>query len=303
MARHVTNADFRLLQVFKTVVEAGGFAAAQLLLNVSQPALSIQMSQLEERLGVRLCQRGRAGFRLTEEGQQVYESSVRLLNAAAEFGAQLEAMQGRLVGELHLGIVDSVATNPDFRLSETIALFKRRGGAVQLALHVAPPPEIERAVLDGRYHFGIGHFPTRIGALAYRFLFREEHRLYVGRDHPLFAARGRAGLARIREQEHVVRGYATARPAPPEAGVNATATANNMEAILILILSGSFVGHLPAHFAGPWVKRKLLRAIPSPQSVFHTDFEVITRKEAAATLAMRAFLQDLAESFAPARAS
>lgn len=303
MPRGITNPDFRLLKMFKTVVEAGGFAPAQLLLNVSQPALSVQMSQLESRLGVRLCQRGRAGFRLTEEGRRVYESTLRLLNAAGEFGEQLEAMQGRLVGELHLGIVDSVATNADFHLSAAIARFKRRDGAVRLALHVAPPPELERAVLDGRYHIAIGHFPTHVGSLQYRHLLREEHRLYVGRDHALFRAERDGSLARIRELEHVVRGYATTRPAPPEASVNATATANNMEAILVLILSGSFAGHLPAHFAEPWVKRRMLRPIASPQFLFHTDFDVISRKDATPTLATRVFLEDIAAAFAAAEAA
>lgn len=303
MKRGITDPDFRLLKMFRTVVEAGGFAPAQLQLNLSQPALSLQMSQLESRLGVRLCQRGRAGFRLTEEGRRVYESSLRLLNAAGEFGEQLEAMQGRLVGELHLGIVDSIATNADFRLPEAIARFKRRESAVRLALHVAPPPELERAVLDGRYHIAIGHFPTRVGSLQYRHLLREEHRLYVGRDHPLFRAGRDGGLARVRELEHVVRGYATTRPAPPEASVNATATANNMEAILVLILSGSFVGHLPAHFAEPWVKRRLLRPIASPQFQFHTDFDVISRKDATPTLATRVFLEDIEAAFAAADAA
>ena len=303
MKRGISDPDFRLLKMFKTVVETGGFAPAQAQLNLSQPALSLQMGQLESRLGVRLCQRGRAGFRLTEEGRRVYESTLRLLNAAGEFGEQLEALQGRLVGGLHLGIVDSVATNPDFRLAEAIQRFKQRDGAVRLALHVAPPPELERAVLDGRYHLAIGHFPTRVGSLQYRHLLREAHQLYVGRHHPLFrSGRGAAG-ARIRELEHVVRGYATTRPAPPEAAVNATATADNMEAILVLILSGSFVGHLPVHFAEPWVKRRMLRAIPSPQFRFHTDFDLISRKDAMPTLATRTFLADITSAFATAEAA
>jgi DNA-binding transcriptional LysR family regulator len=153
-------------------------------------------------------------------------------------------------------------------------------------------------VLDGRYHIAIGHFPTRVGSLQYRHLLREEHRLYVGRDHPLFDAERDGGLARIRELEHVVRGYATTRPAPSEASVNATATANNMEAILVLILSGSFAGHLPMHFAEPWVKRRMLRPIASSQALFHTDFDVISRKDATPTLATRVFLEDIAAAFA-----
>lgn len=298
MAIKVNNVDLRLLQVFRTIVEAGGFSPAQLLLNVSQPTLSIQMRQLESRLGVRLCQRGRAGFRLTEEGHQVYQASVRLLGALKEFGAGLEALQGRLVGELQIGTVDSVVTNPDFRLSQAVARFKQRGGDVHLTMHVAPPQEIERAVLDGRYQVGIGTFPTRIAGIDYRFLFEEQHRLYAGHDHPLFHRRRPIrDAAGVKRQEHVVRGYATARPATPEVGVNATATAYNMEAMVLLILSGHFLGYLPVHFARSWVQQDLLRPAPGPQFTFASTFEIITRKNSLHSPACRTFLEDLDASF------
>jgi DNA-binding transcriptional LysR family regulator len=298
MAIKLNNVDLRLLQVFRTIVEAGGFSPAQLLLNVSQPTLSIQMGQLESRLGVRLCQRGRAGFRLTEEGHQVYQASLRLLGALKEFGAGLEAMQGRLVGELQLGIVDSVATNPDFRLSQAIAQFKRRGGDVRLTVHVAPPQEIERAVLDGRNQIGIGTFPARIAGIDYRFLFNEQHQLYAGRDHPFFSRRRpMRDAAAVKRQEHVVRGYATARPATPEVGVNATATAYNMEAMVLLILSGHFLGYLPTHFARGWMERDLLRPVPGPQFTFASRFEIITRKNSPHSAACRAFLKDIDAAF------
>ena len=58
--------DLRLLQIFTVIVDCGGFSAAQVRLGMSQSTISGKMSDLETRLGVRLCQRGRSGFRLTE---------------------------------------------------------------------------------------------------------------------------------------------------------------------------------------------------------------------------------------------
>lgn len=304
MARRLGNVDLRLLQVFRTVVESGGFSPAQLVLNVSQPTLSIQMRQLESQLGVRLCQRGRAGFRLTEEGLNVYRASQRLMGAVGEFGAELEAMQGRLVGELQIGTVDSVATNRDFRLSEAIARFKRRDAEVHLTLHVAPPQEIERAVLDGRYHLGIGAFPTRVAGLDYRYLFTEQHRLFAGRGHPLFRrTRSPPRAEPVKRMEHVVRGYATARPAAAERGVNATATAFNMEAMILLILSGRFLGYLPIHVARGWEEQDMLRPVRGPHFGFASAFEVITRKASPRSAACRAFLEDLEAAFLKGSAS
>src|SRR5450432_1060626 len=67
MLANLSEGDIRLLRVFAKVVEAGGFSAAQIELNVSQSTISTHMTALEQRLRVRLCERGRSGFRLTEK--------------------------------------------------------------------------------------------------------------------------------------------------------------------------------------------------------------------------------------------
>ncbi|HLB81274.1 MAG TPA: LysR family transcriptional regulator, partial [Dongiaceae bacterium] len=65
MTPKLNDIDVKLLRVFAAIVEAGGFAAAQAQLNVSPSRISTQIADLEARLGMRLCQRGRVGFRLT----------------------------------------------------------------------------------------------------------------------------------------------------------------------------------------------------------------------------------------------
>ena len=57
---NMSQVDIRLLNVFLTVVDCGGFTPAQIALNVSQSTLSSHMSALEARLDMRLCERGRA---------------------------------------------------------------------------------------------------------------------------------------------------------------------------------------------------------------------------------------------------
>ncbi|MGH8844684.1 MAG: helix-turn-helix domain-containing protein, partial [Advenella sp.] len=58
----VTDFDLRLLRVFRTVAKMGSFTAAESALGITRSAISLHMSDLEKRLGMRLCQRGRAGF-------------------------------------------------------------------------------------------------------------------------------------------------------------------------------------------------------------------------------------------------
>jgi hypothetical protein len=75
----LTDMDLRLLRVFKSVVECGGMAAAELELNIGTSTVSRHVKDLETRLGLVLCRRGRAGFALTAEGQQIYDETLRLL--------------------------------------------------------------------------------------------------------------------------------------------------------------------------------------------------------------------------------
>lgn len=292
MIATLNSADLRLLQVFKAVVECGGFSAAQIELNVSQSTISTQMADLETRLGARLCQRGRAGFNLTEDGRLVYEASQRLFRSLDAFAAEVGEMRGRLVGDLHLATIDNVISNRDCPLHEAVTLFKRRAGAVRLTLHVGPPLEIERAVLDGRYHVGIGTFPSHAPGLAYRALFRERMSLYCGRDHPLFG-RDDADLTltEIGAAEYARRGYATASRIAALTPRNVSATAFNMEAIAVMVLSGRFIGHLPDHYAARWVGQGSMRALKPERLSFDSPFEIVVRKGPPRTAAADIFLE------------
>ena len=156
--------DLKLLRVFAAVVEHGGFGPAQAVLNISLSRLSSMIAELERRLGVRLCHRGRVGFRLTDKGAQVYQSSLKLMNSLEGFRAEVGALRGRLVGTLSIGMVDNIVSNPECRLSDVISRFCERDQEVRVSLHIDAPPELEQRVMDGRLDLVIGafhHAPAR----------------------------------------------------------------------------------------------------------------------------------------------
>ncbi|MBM3573763.1 MAG: LysR family transcriptional regulator, partial [Alphaproteobacteria bacterium] len=102
------------------MTEAGGFSAAQIVLNVSQSTISTQMADLETRLGFNLCRRGRAGFALTEDGRAVYEAAKEFFRSCDKFVAQINARRGTLSGELRIATADSLVANPDFPFERII---------------------------------------------------------------------------------------------------------------------------------------------------------------------------------------
>lgn len=294
MLRKIEESDVRLLRLFATIVEAGGFTAAQTQLNISQSRISTMMAELEARLGMRLCQRGRVGFRLTDKGKAVYEASRRVFAGLEEFRAEVGALRGRLVGELTVGVVDNTLTNPDCHLVDAISRFSARPNDVQLSIHIAGPTELEQAVLQGRMQVAIGAFHHHAAGLAYERLFMEEQTLYCGRGHPLFNCDPEAiTLKDVTTADYADRGYMEGAKSARPIGFSAKATAHHMEALALLVLSGAFIAYLPTHYAAPWVERGQMRPLLARELAYHSLFELTIRRGAHRTLVLRTFLEDL----------
>src|SRR5438874_704146 len=97
----LSDMDLRLLRVFRRVVECGGISAAELELNIGTSTISRHMKDLETRLGLTLCRRGRGGFSLTPEGQKVYEETLTMLAALDQFRTSIDNVHSRMGGELN----------------------------------------------------------------------------------------------------------------------------------------------------------------------------------------------------------
>ena len=296
MTTHVGQSDLRLLRVFSTVVECGGFTPAQVAMNVSQSTISSHMATLEARLDMRLCERGRGGFRITQNGQRVYEAAQRLFRSIDSFGSEVDALRGRMSGELHIGAVDNAVTNPDFALPQAIARFELRHGDVQISLHISTPAEIERAVVEGRYDIGIGGYTRQISAIEYTPLIAESQRLYCSSRHPLFSAAA-IKLGDLARHKFVKRPYVPDGHIPRAEALNAAAIAENMEAIAVLILSGEFIGFLPEHYAARWVASGEMTAVLPQRMRYESQLELIMRKTVPQTLAAQYLRADLLEAF------
>ena len=169
-----TAASVRQLKIFIAVVENGGFSAAQATLNTSAATISVQMKELEYQLGMTLCQRGRMGFKLTERGQQTYEATRNLLAAFDNFNLAIANIRDELVGEVRIGMQDNLATNNNFKLSDTVARFNSKENEVVFNIEEALATEQETRTLEGRYNLAIGIFHHRISGLDYTTLFSED---------------------------------------------------------------------------------------------------------------------------------
>lgn len=290
MATAIGDPEIRLLRVFVTVARFQGLAAAQHELNLSLPTISAHIARLEERVGVRLCERGRRGFSLTEEGRRVVELSQGLLGAVEDFASEVDALKDRLTGSLRIAIIDNIANNPACALPQTLAELERRCDAVDVHVEVVAPNQLESAISEERFHLGIGPAMKQLPSLSYQPLFTEEQRLYCSPGHPLFdrpaAEITERDLAACRYAAHlfpIPRFHACGQPLPE------AAKSQYMESIAMLVRSGGYIGFLPVHYAQGWVRAGELRALRTDAYRYTNSFHAITRTHRQTTRVMALF--------------
>lgn len=283
------DVDLRLLRVFVTIVHCNGFSAAQDSLGMSQATISTHMRHLEERLRVRLCERGRAGFFLTDEGRQVHAACLDLFGSLDRFQTAMGDMVGELSGQLCFGTVDAMVTNPTLNLDRAIAAFRRLAPRVTLEFNVAAPQILSQGLLSGAYQVVLMPAPERPTNMRAQSLFLETQKLYCGRLHPLFEVPDAALTPELlARQPFAGRTY---MQRVPLCGVDFDwqAATPHMEGTLILLLSGAYIGFLPEHYATAAVESGRLRALAPDRMSFEDLFQIVYARQspsrAAQTLA------------------
>ncbi len=296
----LSDMDIRLLRVFKSVAECGGMAAAELELNIGISTVSRHIKDLETRLGLTLCRRGRAGFALTSEGQQIYAETLRLLAGVEAFRSSVDEIHKRMGGQLNIAVFDKTASNPQAHIGQAIALFAALAPEVSLHLHVAPINTIERGVLDGQYQVGVvpGHRSSQ--ALAYDELFTETMFLYCGSTHPLFNTAQQAapdGWQALQSYPFAGLGYHSPNmDISQQMRLPRKATGYDQESIATLILSGVYLGFLPDHYAQAFVQAGQMRAVNPALFRYDCSFFGIVRRSPAPARVTRAFQDCLRQS-------
>lgn len=291
---NLAEADLRLLRVFIAIAESGGLAAAELRLNISRSVISRHLKDLELRLGVRLCERGRSGFALSEEGQVVLDAARRLLAQIENFRSEIAELHAGMRGELNLVMFDKTVSNPACRLAEAIAEFGTEAPAVALDVHVAGSSEIEKGLLDGRFHVAVHPFHRASDSFVSVTLFDEHLPLYASPQHPLLAGGAVPDDAALRRAAFVGLGYHSPNMEHFwRLGLQPAARAFEQEASVLLIRSGRYVGFLPDHYARPFEERGEIVRIQSDTLRYRCDWQASVPRSPAPGRIARRFMEIL----------
>jgi DNA-binding transcriptional LysR family regulator len=176
------------------VVECGGMSAAELELNIGTSTVSRHMKDLETRLGLTLCRRGRAGLRSRPRASACTTRRCACWPPWTAFAAASTTSTAAWAGAADVAVFDKTASNPAAHIGEPLRCFAARRPRWQLHLHVGSHPG-DRARRDGR-QLPVGIIPAHrtSQSLATTDLFGETMLLYCGARHPLFGRSTRADL-------------------------------------------------------------------------------------------------------------
>lgn len=294
----IGDTEIRLLRIFVAVVESGGLAKAQTELNLSLSSISSYISKLEDRLGVRLCHRGRGGFKLTDKGQIVYQSCTQLFLSHENFSTRVGELQGELIGDLHVGVIENLVFDRTLNLPGIFRDFQNENDKVWLTLRSLSPAGLESALLDGKIQIGIGQFFRHLPSLTYQTIYTDKQVLHCGRGHPFYLCKDEdISPEALEKAQFADRGYAPVSNLPRK-GIHfvPAATGHNVEAILMLVLSGCYISYLPKFYARPWVQQGELRPLFPDRLSFEINIAIATQRDIRPTLVVQTFKNMITQS-------
>jgi DNA-binding transcriptional LysR family regulator len=169
------------LNVFLQAAEAQSFTAAADRLHISQPAVSMQISNLESRLNLTLFDRSSRNIRLTEEGEALVPLAREILNYGTHIEETMASLHGELSGHLQIGCSTSGGR---YILPHLIARFRRQHPKVRITVGICTPAGAVDQVCDGRSQLGILSSEVGCRDIEYRSFFEDRVVLIAPADHP-----------------------------------------------------------------------------------------------------------------------
>lgn len=160
---HIT---LRHLRIFEAVAKHGSVSRAASELHLTQPAVSMQMKQLEEQIGLALVEQIGRRMCLTEAGQVLRVHANDIASRIVELNASMEQFRGLERGLLRLAVVSTA----NYFLPTLIASFNARHPGVRVSLQVANRTFVLSALADSSTDLAIiGQPPDSVDTVAQHF--------------------------------------------------------------------------------------------------------------------------------------
>ncbi|HBT4397963.1 TPA: LysR family transcriptional regulator [Klebsiella pneumoniae] len=291
----------RHLHTFVAVAQQGTLGRAAETLNLSQPALSKTLNELEQLTGTRLFERGRLGAQLTLVGEQFLTHAVKVLDALNSAGQALNRKEGLNNDIVRIGALPTAALGI---LPTVIGQFHKQQKDITLQVATMNNTMLLAGLKSGEIDIGIGRMsdPELMSGLHYELLFLESLKLVVRPGHPLLQET--VTLSRVMEWPVVVSPKGTVPRQNAEALLQSQGC--KMPAGCIETLSASLSRQLTVDFDYVWfvpsgavkddLRRGVLTALPIATQGAGEPIGILTRVDATLTPGRQTLLSAIRKS-------
>nr|MDP2191019.1 LysR substrate-binding domain-containing protein [Rhodoferax sp.] len=192
--------ELRHLRYFVALAEELSFTRAARRLHVSQPPLSLQISQLEQEIGARLFQRTSRRVELTLAGQAFLTDAQAVLARVGEAGSRARAIAQGLAGRIDIGLSGSHFLGP---LPRIMAGYAQSHPEVEVSLHELKPAVQLQALRERRIDLSVSRTPVNDAVLSSTLLWRDPVAVALPTGHSL-ARRRQLRLLDLRAEPFVM---------------------------------------------------------------------------------------------------
>lgn len=295
----VGDYEIKQLKVFKMVVDCGGFSAAETALNIGRSTISTHIANLEARLNLVLCKRGRGGFSLTEEGRVIYQMTENLLASLDAFRTTVNNLNASLTGELRVALSDEVSLDPRSHFPKLIQRFSLDAPGVTIATNVAAMADIERMVLNDEADIGFIPYHRKLEGLDYFHLYQDTCYLYCSQSHPLASMKAKEQATQADAYPATHAGLKFHEAVSHQlSSMNLAAISYFYDSRLALILSGQYIGFLPENYAQSYVEKGEIVTIAPTERRYTLGVAMIYKKTNQPNKARELFVDVLKHTLA-----
>jgi LysR family hydrogen peroxide-inducible transcriptional activator len=174
--------SLRQLRYLSAIAQHEHFGRAAAACSVTQPALSMQIKELERVLKVLLVERRRQGVQLTEEGREVARRAARIITDVRDLVDYAQHRDSVLTGPLHLGVIPSVAP---YLLPPLLPLLRERYPDLELHLRETRTQTLVGELADGKLDLLVLALPVEEPDIETLALFEDPFLLAIPRARKL----------------------------------------------------------------------------------------------------------------------
>jgi LysR family transcriptional regulator, hydrogen peroxide-inducible genes activator len=244
----MTPVTLKQLRYFDALAKHLHFGRAALACCVTQPALSMQLQELEQTLGLPLVERARSGLKLTPAGTAIAARAARILTDVDDLVAHCVQSMGLMAGPLRLGVIPSVAP---YLLPPLLAVLKHAYPTLELHVRETQTKPLTEELLDGKLDVLLLALPVAGAELATLPLFDDRFLLAIPAAYRL-SGRVRATPELIKherllllEEGHCLRDQALAYCALSEISTVNTFGVSSLSTVAGMVAAGHGITLLP----------------------------------------------------------